>query len=250
MSAAPGRSQASSHRSAQHAGTPVSARASILTRLRAAATPQAVPLPDVKAWFDARQRQEDTAQRVSRLRNAMQAMKTEVHDTTADGWPDLLLRLAAAKGLRNLLIGSDTPHGAHLEALEPAHLILKRYSESIDGWRDVLFNDVDAALTLAKSAIAETGAVVLWPTPTEPRLMSLVPSVHFVLLDVETIHADFFSAITAEGWSQGLPTNALLISGPSKTPDIQQTLAFGAHGPRELVLLLRHAEPASPGDVA
>ena len=227
-----------------------SARSSILARLRAAAAPQAVPSPDVKAWFDARQRQEDSAQRVSRLRAAMQAVKTEVHDTTAAEWPELLLRLAAAKGLRNLLIGSDTPHGAELEALQPAHLTLKRYSESIDGWRDVLFDDVDAALTLAKSAIAETGALVLWPTPAEPRLMSLVPSVHFVLLDVATIHSDFFSAITAEGWTQGLPTNALLISGPSKTADIQQTLAYGAHGPRELVLLLRHAEPANPGEAA
>jgi len=227
-----------------------SARSSILARLRAAAAPQAVPSPDVKAWFDARQRQEDSAQRVSRLRAAMQAVKTEVHDTTAAEWPELLLRLAAAKGLRNLLIGSDTPHGAELEALQPAHLTLKRYSESIDGWRDVLFDDVDAALTLAKSAIAETGALVLWPTPAEPRLMSLVPSVHFVLLDVATIHSDFFSAITAEGWTQGLPTNALLISGPSKTADIQQTLAYGAHGPRELVLLLRHAEPAKPGEAA
>lgn len=226
------------------------ARSSILARLRAAATPQAVPAPDVKAWFNAHQRQEDNAQRVGRLRAAMQAVKTEVHDTTATGWPELLLRLAAAKGLRNLLIGSDTPHGAQLEALQPAHLTLKRYSESIDGWRDVLFDDVDAALTLAKSAIAETGALVLWPTPAEPRLMSLVPSVHFVLLDVATIHSDFFSAITAEGWTQGLPTNALLISGPSKTADIQQTLAYGAHGPRELVLLLRHAEPANPGEAA
>jgi L-lactate dehydrogenase complex protein LldG len=35
-----------------------------------------------------------------------------------------------------------------------------------------------------------------------------------------------------------LPTNALLISGPSKTADIQQTLAYGAHGPRELVVLI------------
>jgi len=227
-----------------------SARSSILARLRAAAPPQAVPAPDVKAWFNAHQRQEDSAQRVSRLRAAMQAVKTEVHDTTAAGWPELLLRLAAAKGLRNLLIGSDTPHGAELEALEPAQLTLKRYSESIDGWRDVLFDDVDAALTLAKSAIAETGALVLWPTPAEPRLMSLVPSVHFVLLDVDTLHSDFYSAITAEGWTQGLPTNALLISGPSKTADIQQTLAYGAHGPRELVLLLRHAEPAKPGEAA
>jgi L-lactate dehydrogenase complex protein LldG len=67
---------------------------------------------------------------------------------------------------------------------------------------------------------------------------------HFVLLDVNTIHADFYSAMTTEGWSSGMPTNALLICGPSKTADIQQTLAYGAHGPRELVVLLRQPQEA------
>ena len=226
------------------------ARSSILGRLRATATPEPLPLPDVKAWFEAHQRREDSAQRVSRLRAALEAVKTEVHDTTAADWPDLLLRLVAAKGLRNLLIGTDTPHGAALEARQPANLELKRYAESIDSWRDVLFDEVDASLTLAKSAIAEIGSLIVWPTPAEPRLMSLVPSVHFVLLDVATIHADFHSAVATEGWKDSLPTNALLICGPSKTADIQQTLAYGAHGPRELVVLLRHAAPAQPGAAA
>jgi L-lactate dehydrogenase complex protein LldG len=45
-----------------------------------------------------------------------------------------------------------------------------------------------------------------------------------------------------------MPTNALLISGPSKTADIQQTLAYGAHGPKELVLLLIQAEGAAPAE--
>ncbi|PIY27639.1 MAG: lactate utilization protein C, partial [Comamonadaceae bacterium CG_4_10_14_3_um_filter_60_42] len=174
----------------------VNARSSILARLRATAIPEALPLPEVKAWFDAHQRHEDSAQRVSRLRAALEAVKTEVHDTTAADWPDLLLRLVEAKGLRNLLIGADTPHGAELESRQPANLELKRYAESIDTWRDVLFDEVDASLTLAKSAIAEIGSLILWPTPQEPRLMSLVPSVHFVLLDVATIHADLHSAIT------------------------------------------------------
>lgn len=227
-----------------------SARSSILDRLRATATPEPLPLPDVKAWFEAHQRHEDNAQRVSRLRAALEAVKTEVHDTTAADWPELLLRLAAAKGLRNLLIGTDTPHGAELEARQPANLELKRYAGSIDSWRDVLFDEVDASLTLAKSAIAEIGSLIVWPTPAEPRLMSLVPSVHFVLLDVATIHADFHSAVATEGWKDSLPTNALLICGPSKTADIQQTLAYGAHGPRELVVLLRHAAPAQPGAAA
>lgn len=222
-----------------------SARDSILGRLRATSIPAALPLPDVNAWFDAHRRNEDAAQRVSRLRTALEAVKTEVHDTTATDWPDLLLRIAAAKGLRNLLIGTDTPHGSELEARHPENLKLMRYAESIESWRDVLFDDMDASLTLAKSAIAEIGSLILWPNASEPRLMSLVPPVHFVLLDVASIHSDFHSAITAEGWRNGLPTNALLICGPSKTADIQQTLAYGAHGPRELVVLLRHPQGAS-----
>jgi len=120
-----------------------------------------------------------------------------------------------------------------------------RYDQPVDAWQDQLFDDIDASVTLARSAIAETGSLILWPSPSEPRLMSLVPPLHFVLLDVNTIHADFYSAMVAEGWSKGMPTNALLICGPSKTADIQQTLAYGAHGPRELVVLLRQSAGAA-----
>lgn len=243
------------------ANASVNARTGILARLRAAnaitGTADNVPeqlaqptLPDVKGWFAAHQRHENEAQRIARLRAALEAVKTEVHDTTAANWVDVLLGISRAKGLCNLLIGTDTAHGAELIARQPEGLTIKRYTESIDCWRDVLFDEVDASLTLAKSAVAEIGSLILWPTPQEPRLMSLVPSVHFVLLDVATIHADFHSAMTAEGWKDGMPTNALLICGPSKTADIQQTLAYGAHGPRELVVLLRHPVAPVQGETA
>ena len=160
---------------------------------------------------------------------------------TATG-PNCYWRLHSAKGLRTLLIGDNTPHGGKLEARAPQNLKLIRYDTPVEFWRNRLFDEVDASLTLARSAIAETGTLILWPSAAEPRLMSLVPPVHFVLLDATAIHADFYSAITAEGWAGGMPTNALLISGPSKTADIQQTLAYGAHGPRELVVLLCHPQ--------
>jgi L-lactate dehydrogenase complex protein LldG len=226
-------------------GTSVSARESILGRLRATAIPEKPSLPDVKAWFDGNRRNEDLPGRISRLRTAMEAVKTEFHDVTAGDWVDVLLRVAATKGIRNLLIGTNTPHGAELQARNPDSLQLVHYAQPIEAWRDTLFDSIDASLTAARSAVAEIGSVIVWPTSSEPRLMSLVPHIHFVLLDVVTIHSDLHSAITAERWSDGLPTNALLIGGPSKTADIQQTLAYGAHGPKELIVLLRHPTGAS-----
>jgi L-lactate dehydrogenase complex protein LldG len=217
----------------------MSARSNILGRLRHAAAVD-LNLPDVGSWYAKHQRNEGVSQRIARLRSALESVHTEVHVTTDTDWPDLLLKIAAAKGLRNLLIGDNTPHGAKLEALAPQTLKLVRYDTPIEFCRDRLFDEMDASLTLARSAIAETGTLILWPSAAEPRLMSLVPPVHFVLLDTSTIHADFYAAITAEGWKDTLPTNALLISGPSKTADIQQVLAYGAHGPRELVVLLCH----------
>ena len=44
--------------------------------------------------------------------------------------------------------------------------------------------------------------------------------------------------MTTENWISEMPSNALLISGPSKTADIEQTLVYGVHGCKELVVLL------------
>jgi L-lactate dehydrogenase complex protein LldG len=218
----------------------MSARERILARLRAAPATPEVAAPDVGAWFAVHTRREEAAERVARLRSNLLAAHAEVHDCSAASWASDLLAIAAAKGVRTLLIG-QTAKGAELAACHPA-LELIRYDSPVDGWRDRLFDAIDAGFTRARSAIAETGSLILWPDAAEPRLLSLVPPIHFVLVDAAKIHADLHEAMASENWAAGLPTNALLISGPSKTADIQQTLAYGAHGPRELIVLLRHGE--------
>jgi len=65
--------------------------------------------------------------------------------------------------------------------------------------------------------------------------------VHFVIVDEDNMYADFATLMVEQQWHNKLPTNVVLISGPAKTADIQQTLAYGAHGPKELIVLLLNA---------
>jgi len=153
---------------------------------------------------------------------------------THGGWPEKLRELCLAKGVRSLLCGER-----HAVALRSAGIDgLKIYDRPLEEWKTELFQNIEAGLTSTRGGIAETGTLIIWPDASEPRLLSLVPPIHFALLDARRIYDNLFAAMSEQGWSAGMPTNALLISGPSKTADIQVTLAYGAHGPKELVVLL------------
>ena len=229
--------------------TPLTSRDRILAKLRGAA-PQPVTKPDVAAYYQDATPKDDAATLTQRFRQLIELAHAEVHPVTEANWPDTLRRLCAEKSVRRLLLGNRTAHGERFTehaALHQADLTLSCYDRPVDDWKDELFLNIDAGFTRARSAIAATGTLVLWPDASEPRLLSLVPPIHFVLLDARCIHPDLFTTLRREGWANGLPTNALLISGPSKTADIQQTLAYGAHGPKELVILLLNSECEGAG---
>ena len=114
---------------------------------------------------------------------------------------------------------------------------LVAYDRPVEQMKERLFNEMDAGFTTTRGGIAETGGLIVWPSPQEPRLMSLVPPVHLALLDTDAIYDTFWDALRSQGWAAGMPANALLISGPSKTADIEQTLAYGVHGPKRLVVV-------------
>ncbi len=216
----------------------MSARDRILAKLNAAPVlPKAAP--DIAAWYQTHRGTESTADKTARFRNCIEFAHAEVHPVSPGSWLQKLAEVLTEKQIGRLLVAPRTAHGASaIAVLAQGGIECRGYDSPIEDWKDEMFHAIPASLTAARCAIAETGTLVLWPDEHEPRLMSLVPPVHIVLLDVATIHNTFFEAMQSEGWANGLPTNALLISGPSKTADIQVTLAYGAHGPKELVVLL------------
>lgn len=180
-------------------------------------------------------------ERIPQLRKLMEAVHTEIHLTSGEGWPALLAQLLRDRQLPSLLIAPSTPHGQRITqfwANNPDLPPLKAYDRPVEEWKAELFNDTPASLTGTLGAIAATGSLILWPTREEPRLMSLVPPVHFALLKASEIRDNFYEVQQEFAWAQGMPTNALLVSGPSKTADIEQVLAYGAHGPKDLVVLI------------
>jgi len=212
-----------------------SARSAILDRLRSStiapsASPRDSSVISSKQWSG----QEKTERFVA----MMSAVHTEVHRTRPDNWIELLSELLAKRSVRNLMYAPETPMGRELDATSIDLPDRVRYAESVEAFKPSLFNDIDAAMTTTRAGIAETGSLVLWPTVEEPRLMSLVPPIHVALLESNRLYNTFYEVLTQECWASQLPTNALLISGPSKTADIEQTLAYGVHGPKELIVLL------------
>ena len=217
----------------------MSARDRILAKLKAKVPDNPGELPDVASWYAGHRPSEETADKAKRFRHFIELAHAEVYSVSRGGWLQKLYEVLSAKQLSKLLVAPGTPHGARAQSELPALGIdCPGYGQNIESWKPAMFHDTPASFTAARGAIAETGSLIIWPDADEPRLMSLVPPVHIVLLDTTRLYNTFYEAMQTEGWKDGLPTNALLVSGPSKTADIQQTLAYGAHGPKELVVLM------------
>jgi L-lactate dehydrogenase complex protein LldG len=94
----------------------------------------------------------------------------------------------------------------------------------------------DAGVSTALYGLAATGSVVLAASPDEPRSRSLLPAVHVSLLREDRILlglAELFEAMGGE-----LPSALAVVSGPSRSADIEQKLAVGVHGPGEVHVVL------------
>ena len=147
-----------------------------------------------------------------------------------------LHRLLQEKSVKRICAGRDAVVRPYLENL-PEDLELIRYDEPVELLCRDLFASIDAGLTTCAGGIAETGTLVMYSSPDQPRLLSLVPPIHIAVLGVDQLHADMGSWLASVD-VKNPPSNMVLISGPSKSADIEQVLAYGVHGPKQLVVLL------------
>ena len=102
------------------------------------------------------------------------------------------------------------------------------------------YAEMDAAITECEFLVARTGSVLISSASYGGRQLNVFPPVHIVIAKRSQLVPFVTDALQAlqEKYLGALPSLVSLISGPSRTADIEKTLVMGAHGPRELYVFI------------
>jgi L-lactate dehydrogenase complex protein LldG len=101
--------------------------------------------------------------------------------------------------------------------------------------------DDAAGLSHAFAAAAESGTLFLVSGPENPSTLNFLPETHIVVIlasDISGSYEEAWAKLRGIYGSGQMPRTVNLISGPSRTADIEQTIVMGAHGPKNLFVLI------------
>lgn len=111
--------------------------------------------------------------------------------------------------------------------------------EDRNDFKHAVFEEVDAGITGADFAVAESGTLCLVHDKDQPRLVSLAPIMHIAILPVDRLYPVYESVVDdLFGGKKSIPNHVTFITGPSMTGDIQGVPFKGMHGPKRLIVIL------------
>lgn len=98
----------------------------------------------------------------------------------------------------------------------------------------------DAGITSCEAIVAQTGSILVSSRTSGGRAISILPHVHVVVASTAAVVSTLGDALEDVGQRSAgrLPSMLSFITGPSRTGDIERILVLGAHGPKELLVLL------------
>jgi L-lactate dehydrogenase complex protein LldG len=97
---------------------------------------------------------------------------------------------------------------------------------------------VDIGITSADYVLADTGTLVMIASPQEQRLISLLPPAHIAVVPKDRILTGLDELFTLVPTPADASSSLVLITGPSRTADIEQILVRGVHGPGAITVVI------------
>jgi len=96
------------------------------------------------------------------------------------------------------------------------------------------------SVTGAFAAVAETGTIALTSGAPSPTLLNFLPETHIVVVDAKDLsgtYEELWTRLKAQ-YGETMPRTLNLVTGPSRSGDIEQTILMGAHGPKRLHIIV------------
>jgi L-lactate dehydrogenase complex protein LldG len=102
------------------------------------------------------------------------------------------------------------------------------------------FHSMEAAITRCECLVARTGSVVVSSAHESGRRLNVFPPIHIVWAYASQLvpFVDDAISLMRERYASNLPSQITVVTGASRTADIEKTLVMGAHGPKELIVLI------------
>jgi L-lactate dehydrogenase complex protein LldG len=175
------------------------------------------------------------------FRSRAQAVNAVVHGPVSrHGVPRAVIGIATGHEAGSFMAWDDLPASGVPSALLAAGLERVDHQVPTESRIDhnLAYGELDVGITGAEAALAESGSIVLLHGAGRPRMASLVPDVHIALVETERLDR------TLAHWARENPTfvsettNLVLVTGPSRTGDIEQQLNLGVHGPRHVHIVM------------
>ena len=205
-------------------------------RARLHDSPSRTPLPD-ELEQDVRQvRADENLQ--ARFTQAATDAGFVVHATSAANWMSAVVGALRKHEVRSVVVNvqAASPLAGQTPDLRKnlAAAGLTPLAETDD---ETMFS-ADAAVTGVAAAIAESGSLVCNSGPDSARGASLIPPIHVAVVHASQLVPDLLDCFSALSPDADLPANINIITGPSKTSDIEGILVTGVHGPRHVHVVL------------
>ena len=218
-----------------------SARDEILNKLKAAPRKTIPPRPERPVLREISLSPEELIETFSKNLSQEAGIVHRVEDRREA--LEKLSQIAKEEGLKKVMATTDDfAASLNLAAWgkeNEVQVITPQDFDSRDSFKDAVFEEVDAGITGADFAVAESGTLGLVHNKDQARLTSLAPILHIAIVPVERMVAVYEQVVEKVfGGKKNLPSQFCFITGPSMTADIRGIPFKGMHGPRKVIVIL------------
>ncbi len=180
--------------------------------------------------------------KLTQLREVLVELDATLVVTKADNLHTTLEKVFKQNHITSLALSNDTIvskaflvkdwKGSGLSMLR-----MPKAGKGIETWREKLA-ETDAGITGAVGIAVETGTALLPTGDPDPRQVSLLPLHHIMLIEKKNVVDNVAALFELWANSDSQDRNAIFVSGPSRTADIEKELVLGVHGPGKVTVII------------